>query len=168
MTKIKKKAPAKKKKSYFQRLGLIQKWLLFVAVFLTIFATLPAVIILIIGLLPSITILITDHKNTNKLTIVGCFNLAGVFICIMGILNQFSVREAFFILSDIFNLIIMLGSAGIGLALYCELPNLFIYLTRISAQKRLVNVDEKLDKLAEEWGSEIIAKQANRFGTKKS
>lgn len=33
--------------------------------------------VLLIGLLPTFTILITDPKNTDKLVIVGSFNLAG-------------------------------------------------------------------------------------------
>lgn len=160
MGKRKTKAPS------CQRLSNVQKWLLFLAVFITVFITLPAVIILIIGLLPTITILVTSPKNTNKLTIVGCFNLAGVLICIMDVLNNFSVREALFILGNIFNLIIMLGSAGLGLILYSELPNLFIYLTKVSSEKRLKIIDERLARLGEEWGEETISNQANRFGKK--
>lgn len=141
----------RKKKS----LTTMQKLLLLLALLLAVITALPAVIIILIGLLPTLTILITDPKNTNKLVIVGCFNLAGVFIFMMNIANHFSLQNAFFIVTNIFNLIIMLGSAAIGLIIYCEIPNLFIFTTKISAQKRLKSIDARLEKLSEEWGAEI-------------
>ena len=124
-------------------------------VLIAIFTTLPVMVVLLIGLLPTFTIMVTDRKNTNKLIIVGCFNLAGVFIYLFHVINNFTVRDAFFILSDIFNLIIMLGSAGLGLIVYLEVPNLFIYISRIAAEKRLKTIDASLQKLAEDWGEGI-------------
>lgn len=140
--------------AYF-KLTLLQKIMLVFGVLIAIFTTLPVMVVLLIGLLPTFTIMITDRKNTNKLIIVGCFNLAGVFIYLFHVINNFTVRDAFFILSDIFNLIIMLGSAGLGLIVYLEVPNLFIYISRIAAEKRLKTIDASLQKLAEDWGEGI-------------
>ncbi len=48
------------------------------------------------------------HQQTNYCRLR--FNLAGVFIYLFHVINNFTVRDAFFILqSDIFNLIIMLA-----------------------------------------------------------
>lgn len=140
--------------SYF-RLSLMQKIMLMIGVLIAIFTTLPVMVVLLIGLLPTFTIMVTDRKNTNKLIIVGCFNLAGVFIYLFHVINNFTVRDAFFILSDIFNLIIMLGSAGLGLIVYMEVPNLFIYISKVAAEKRLKTIDSNLQKLAEDWGDGI-------------
>lgn len=134
----------------------MQKLLLLLGLILAVITALPAVIIVIIGLLPTLTILLTDPKNTNKLIIVGCFNLAGVFIFMMNIANHFSLHNAFFIVTNIFNLIIMLGSAAIGLIIYCEIPNIFIFISKISAQKRLKSIDSRLERISEEWGAETI------------
>lgn len=90
------------------RLSTFQKWLMFLGMFVLIFTTLPAVIVIFIGLLPTITVVITDPKNTTKLIVIGCFNMSGVFFCIMSIIDQFNLREAFFIVGNIFNLVIML------------------------------------------------------------
>lgn len=147
----------RQQRSYF-RLSLIQKILLAVGLLIAILTTLPVMVVLLIGLLPTFTIMVTDKTNTNKLIIVGCFNLAGVFIYLFHVINNFTVRDAFFILSDIFNLIIMLGSAGLGLVVYMEVPNLFIYLSKVAAQKRLKTIDANLDKLAEDWGEGILGK----------
>ena len=147
-----KKPLANLKKSY-RKLSVVQKMILFIGLMFIVISTLPAV------LLPTFTILITDPKNTDKLVIVGSFNLAGVFIYLMSIINTFTIHNAFFIVGDIFNLIIMLGSAGLGLVAYYEIPNLFIFLSKASAQKRLKNIDAKLTHLAEDWGSELIDRQ---------
>ena len=53
----------------------------------------------------------------------------------------------------------MLSSAAIGLIIYSELPNLFLFFSRISTQKRLENINKKLEKLTEEWGDEILNNQ---------
>lgn len=143
-------------KGSYIRLSMLQKILLLIGLLIAIFTTLPVVVVLLIGLLPTFTVLVTDRSNTNKLIIVGCFNLAGVFIYLFHVINNFTVRDAFFILSDIFNLIIMLGSAGVGLIVYCEVPNLFIYLSKAAAQKRLKTIDASLAKLSDEWGSGIL------------
>ena len=132
------------------RLSTFQKWLMFLGMFVLIFTTLPAVIVIFIGLLPTITVVITDPKNTTKLIVIGCFNMSGVFFCIMSIIDQFNLREAFFIVGNIFNL---------GAILYYELPNIFIALSKLSAQKRLKAIDSKLEKLALDWGQDTIDSQ---------
>ena len=159
MRKSNNKTKSKLKKS-FSKLSMVQKWILLIGLGFIIVSTLPAVLVLLIGLLPTFTILITDPKNTNKLVIVGSFNLAGVFIYLMSIMNNFTIHDAFSIVGDIFNLIIMLGSAGLGLILYYEIPNLFIFISKASSQKRLKNIDEKLQKLGEDWGTELIERQS--------
>lgn len=137
------------------RLTFFQKILLMLALLIAVLTTLPVMVVLLIGLLPTFTVLITDRTNTNKLVIVGCFNLSGVFIYLFHVISNFTIRDAFFIFSDIFNLIIMLGSAGLGLVVYLEVPNLFIYIYKIMAQKRLKTIDSQLDKLAQDWGEGI-------------
>ncbi len=140
----------------FSRLGFFQKLLLGIGLILLVMTALPAVIIITIGLLPTITLMLTDRKNTAKLTIVGCFNLAGVFVCLMNIFSQFEVSNAFNILGNIFNLIIMLGAAALGVIVYYELPNIFIAVSKLSAEKRLNSINAKLNKLAEEWGADSV------------
>lgn len=154
-----KKKPLNNLKKSYRKLSMIQKWLLFIGLFFMVVSTLPAVVVLLIGLLPTFTILITDPRNTNKIVIVGSFNLSGVFIYLLNIVNSFTIYEALFIVGDIFNLIIMLGSAALGLIAYYEVPNLFILISKASAKKRLRVIDSKLEKLGEDWGTELIERQ---------
>ena len=156
--KIKKKEDAYSKKNATLNTKS-KRWILAILLMLALVIILPVTIIILIGLLPTITILITDPKNSSKVVTVGCFNMAGLFVYVLSLVNNFSVGGAFNIVADIFNLIIMLGSAGIGLILYCELPNMFSFFSKLSAQKRLESIDAKLAEIAEEWGQEIIDEQ---------
>ena len=100
--------------------------------------------------------MILDIKNVNKLIVVGCFNLSGVFIYMFNVLRNFSVDNALFIFSDIFNMILMLGSAAVGLIFYYELPQLFVYVARTSNQKHIANIEAKVEKLQEIWGQDVL------------
>lgn len=161
MKKISKKKSADFKKS-FKSLSLVQKSLLFIFLAILASSVLPVIIVLLIGLLPTITILFVDPKNSAKLVIVGCFNLSGMFVYLINLINKFTVDGAFTILGDVFNMIIMLGSAAIGFLVYYEMPNLFAYIAQNTSQRRLVNIDKELEKITEEWGSNIIDEQINQ------
>ena len=138
------------------QLSSLQKFLLLLLLIVASLTTLPILVVLIVGLLPTFTLLIIDGKNINKLIVVGCFNLAGVFTYMFNIISNFSMDNAMFIFSDIFNMILMLGSAGIGLIVYYEVPQLFIYLARTSNQKQITNIENKVAKMQEVWGKDIV------------
>ena len=163
MKNLKKKETPNKFKESFDTLSIGRKILLFIFLCIMAIITLPAFLILLIGLLPTITILITDPKNTNKLIIVGAFNLAGIFMYLINILNEFTLSHTLAVISNIFSLVIMFGSAAIGFIIYIEIPNLFVFLHKISAKKRLSGIENKLTKLTEEWGQETIDRQVNQI-----
>ncbi len=142
-------------KKTFKRLTRFQKALLLLAAALLIFSSFPIVLVLFIGLLPTITVMVTDKNNYDKQMIVGCFNIAGVFFYLFNILNNFSVNHAVSIASDIFNLIFMLLSAGIGLILYNEAPFFYASYIKNLRKRQIERIDERLKKLADEWGSEL-------------
>ena len=148
-------------RGFFKNMSVFQKWGMLITLLIFLTATLPFTIVLLIGMLPTLTIMLTDPRNNSKLIIVGCFNLAGVFVYILDIISKFTINHAFEIVTTPLNLIIMLSSAGIGLIIYSELPNLFLFFYKISAQKRLENINKKLEKLTEEWGDEILNNQIN-------
>ena len=58
----------------------------------------------------------------------------------------------------------MLGSAALGFLVYYEMPNLFAYVAKNSAQRRLVRIDKELTKITEDWGDNIINEQINKIG----
>lgn len=154
MNKVTKKQETKKPFAFTN----MQKFLFFFALAVVAAYLTPIMIVLVVGLLPTITIILTDKKNFNKMVIVGCFNLAGIFFYLIMILNDFSMNEAVKILTDVFNLMVMLISAAIGLIVYFEVPQFFIAIAQSGNEKRLENITKKLEKIREEWGGDSTAK----------
>lgn len=140
----------------FRKLNLFQKAALIILFILICIISFPIVLILIFGLLPTLTILFVDKKNYDKQLIVGCFNIAGVFFYLFGVLNKFSVGQQNDIADNIFMTILMLGSAALGLVLYNELPNFYAYLYKIISTRRIDKINTRLEKLKEDWGEEIV------------
>ena len=133
------------KKTKQPKISGFQKVFLFVLFLVISFKVLPAIVVLFIGILPTITILLTDTKNINKITTVGCFNISGVMICFNNIFNQITSVANFSITDNIFNIAIMLFAAGLGMFLYYILPDIFVYICKNSAQHRLKIINAKLE-----------------------
>lgn len=134
------------------KLNSFQKFIIFLGLMLVAFTILPVVVVLFIGLLPTLTAVVTDTKNTNKITTIGCLNMSGLIICLHHLFIQltsgtFSIRE------NIYDIIIMLSAAALGAFLYYVLPDLFSFIFKNSAQHRLKIINNKLAKYAENWSN---------------
>ena len=146
----------------YKNLSSIQKFLLFALLAFLIFVSFPIVLLLIFGLLPTVTVMYTDRQNYDRQLIIGCFNISGVFFYLFGLLSKFSLGYTNDIADNIFMLIVMLGCAALGVLVYSELPNIYTYFYKISAQKRIEKIDAKLNKLREEWGDDIVRSSLNQ------
>jgi hypothetical protein len=82
--------------------------------------------------------------------------MAGVTFYVFSIINHYGFDGANDLSNNIFHLIVMLGFAGVGLLVYKELPVLFIFFAKASLQRHLHDIEDKLNKISETWGSEII------------
>ena len=149
------KPPAKRTKQNVLKFKFFQKLLILLGLIIVSFTILPVVVILFLGLLPTLTVAVTDTKNISKITTVGCFNMAGVMICLNSLFNQFGSEFEFSILNNIFNIVIMLAAAALGVLLYYLLPDLFVFIFTNSAQHRLKTINSKLEKLTETWANII-------------
>lgn len=139
-----------------RNLSLLQKILLVFFLIVLIVVSFPIVFILIFGLLPTITVMYTAPENYDKQLIIGCFNISGVFFYLFGLLAGFGEGVTNGIADNIFMIIVMLSTAAIGVIVYSELPNLYAYIYKISAQKRIEKINARLDKLRDEWGDELV------------
>lgn len=155
----KKPTPINRNKKENHHIGILPKLFLLFLLLIAITHSLPIVIVLFIGLLPTLTLLLIDPKNLNKLIVVGCFNLAGVFVYVFSVIRNYSIHNALFVFSDIFNMILMLCAAGLGLVIYYEMPHLFIHLTRTSNQRHIASIDAHISKLKEIWEPDVVGKQ---------
>ncbi len=143
----------KKNKTGFSRLNSLQKFLFFLGLMIVAFTALPVVVVLFIGLLPTLTIVLTDTKNINKITTIGCLNISGVMICAKSLFQQHTSGLSFSISENIPNIIIMLLSAALGVFLFYVLPDLFSVIFKNSAQHRLKVINAKLARLSENWSN---------------
>lgn len=146
----------------FKRLNWFQKSALVFFLIILIITTFPIVLILLVGLLPTMTVMYTDRRNYDKQIIIGCFNLAGVFFYLFGVMSDYAVRKGNFdIVNDVTMLIVMLGAAALGLVLYNELPHLYIHISHSNYKHRIEKINSRLEKLAEEWGIENQKPEVN-------
>ena len=137
------------------KLNSFQKFLLFLSLMVVGFTILPVVVVLFIGLLPTLTAVVTDTKNINKITTIGCFNMSGLIVCLHHLFLQLTSNTTFMIRENITDIIIMLTAAALGVLLYYILPDLFSFIFKNSAQHRLKIINARLNKLAENWSNII-------------
>ena len=135
------------------KLNSFQKFLIFLGLMIVAFTILPVVVVLFIGLLPTLTAAVTDTKNINKITTIGCLNMSGLIICLHHIFIQLTSGANFSIREDINDIIIMLCAAAIGALLYYILPDLFAFIFKNSAQHRLKIINARLNRYAENWSN---------------
>ncbi|MBR4106935.1 MAG: hypothetical protein IKK52_06515 [Alphaproteobacteria bacterium] len=135
------------------KLNSFQKFLIFLGLMIVAFTILPVVVVLFIGLLPTLTAVVTDTKNINKITTIGCLNMSGLIICLHHIFIQLTSGANFSIREDINDIIIMLCAAAIGALLYYILPDLFAFIFKNSAQHRLKIINARLNRYAENWSN---------------
>lgn len=131
-----------------------------------IFAFLTSVVILVanpsmfmficFAMMPSIVAYIIDRlpgKNTS--TTVTLFNLAGVSIFLMQVLNGSrsisSIGEAI----NLQWILVVYLFAGCGWFVIWILPKIVIALSEYRLQHRIEIMEKKLDELVEEWGEEV-------------
>lgn len=145
--------PNKNAKVGVSKLNSFQKFLIFLGLMIVAFTILPVVVVLFIGLLPTLTAVVTDTKNINKITTIGCLNMSGLIICLHHIFIQLTAGSPFSIREDINDIIIMLSAAAIGALLYYILPDLFAFIFKNSAQHRLKIINSRLAKYAENWSN---------------
>lgn len=147
--------PQKNNKTGLSKLNSFGKFLIFLCLLFVGFTILPQVVVIVLGLLPTLTIVLTETKNINKITTVGCFNVSGVMICLNSFIKQYNDNTPFSINENITNVIIMLAAAAVGVSLYYILPDLFAFIFKNSAQHRLKAINAKLEKLQQNWANII-------------
>lgn len=135
------------------KINSFQKFLISLGLMIVAFTVLPVVVVLFIGFLPTLTAVVTDTKNINKITTIGCLNMSGLIVCLHHIFIQLASGTPFAIRNNITNIIIMLGAAAIGAMLYYVLPDLFAFIFKNSAQHRLKTINHRLNKYAENWSN---------------
>lgn len=110
-----------------------------------------------IGMLPSgVAYLIDTHPRRYATKTVAWMNLAGALIVALDLWQgDVSLDSAFALLQDPLNWIIMLGAAGVGWMIHFMVPGMVLRYLDISLAMRRRSVQDKLNKLIMEWGTDV-------------
>lgn len=116
--------------------------------------TLPTVLILCVGMLPTFAAFLIDRRREKYTTLcVGSMNFVGVIPFLATLWTEdHSFEMAFTILCDPLGWLMMLGSAGIGWAIYFVAPNIVAMFMAARIEQRIERLKERQTELVEEWG----------------
>lgn len=118
---------------------------------------LPTALVLFVAMLPTMVAAIADRTATrNAAMCVGGLNFAGTMPYLLEMwFGDHSLTTAINTLGDVFVLVVIYGSAGMGWLLYLVTPPLVIAVQQGIAQQRIASLRGRQRRLVEEWGEEV-------------
>lgn len=144
------------------RMTIVWFILLFV---LLVIISLPTVMVVFFGLLPTIVAYIvdnTEHKYTTAC--VGGMNFCGVFPYLLDLwMTSHTIDYAKELMTDVFVLLVMYGSAAFGWMIFVSIPPVVLAVLNVIAQRRVTTLRNNQIKIIEEWGREV-AMEEDDFG----
>lgn len=119
--------------------------------------SLPTVMVIGIGMLPTFVAWICDRSEEKFATFcVGGLNFSGVFPYVMELwTGEHSMRAATELLTNVFSLLVMFGSAGLGWMLFAAVPPVIATFLKVLSERRLAMLRAEQRKLVDEWGEEV-------------
>ena len=134
-------------------------WVVLLSIILLKFP--ESIILLLVGLLPTMVAFIVDKSFGKCATLcVGAMNIAGIFPSIFKLWSeQNSFAQAIHIITNVFDLVIMYGAAGFGWILYITIPSAVSALLNIIAQRRIARLRNLQRDLIIEWGENVAVNQ---------
>jgi hypothetical protein len=155
---------AKKAKAAAKKGGQASTGRLFmtVALLALIPFSLPTMMLLFAGMLPTLVAALTDRSNSRYAWIcVGGLNFAG--LCPAVLTLWFGHHEITYALHQVTSVRVMLMAylaAAAGWALYFIAPPIVLTVMAATSKRRAASLHAQLKKLEEEWGSEVQSKAA--------
>lgn len=115
---------------------------------------LPSVLLLVIGMTPTLAAMLTDRRREKYATLcVGCMNFTGVLPFLVELWTQdHSYDNAFRMIGDPFTWLVMFGAAAIGWAIYFVAPGIVGMFIAMRADQRVERLRRRQRDLVEEWG----------------
>ena len=120
--------------------------------------SLPSLIVLSIGLLPTAVAFIVDRSDHKSGAFcVGGMNFSGVLPFIIKLWSEsHTVIAAIEIISDIFSLLIMYAAAGFGWMMFLAIPPVISSFLTVISQTRVKVLRANQQKIVDEWGPGVI------------
>ena len=117
----------------------------------------PTIILLGIGMAPTIVAYIVDRTSEKYLSItVGLLNVCGIM---PGVVHLWSGGQSYSsalqIAGDPFTMVIAYSAAAVGWGVYLALPLILAHHYTSTTESRLLRLRSRQDDLIEAWGEEI-------------
>ena len=131
--------------------------------------TLPTVLVLITGMVPSFIAYATDRRREKYKTLsVGCMNLLGVLpLLTMLWTKDHSFDMAFSLFVDPFNWLTVLGCAATGWTIFLIAPSVVAMFLSARIELSVDRLKRRQNKLIEEWGDGVSGNNESRVTTEK-
>ncbi len=129
-----------------------------VGVVLVVTISLPSVLLLFFGMLPTMVAFIIDRsRQKHAMFSVGGMNFSGVFPFLLNLwTGEHTVNAATNMLTDDpFTLAMMYGAAGLGWLLYISVPPVVTAFLTVMAQHRIAQLRTTQTRIIEEWGEDV-------------
>ncbi len=132
-------------------------WGLLAAALLMVPFALPSAMVVAVGMLPTAVAALADRSTTrNAALCVGGLNLAGTMPYLLAMwFGEHTVAAAMRLLGDVFVLMVMYGSAGMGWLLYLSTPPVMDTVLQALTQQKILALRGRQNRLVEEWGEPV-------------
>jgi hypothetical protein len=116
--------------------------------------TLPTILVLGIGMLPTLGALITDRRKETYATLcVGAMNFTGVLPFMIQLWTEdHSYEHAFRVIAQPVTWLVMYGAAALGWAIYFVAPGIVGMFIGMRTEQRIQRLRRRQRDLVEEWG----------------
>lgn len=118
---------------------------------------LPASIVALAGLIPTLATAITDKSRAHSMTVaVGALNITGVVYIVMQVVQKgLHMDYAMQILQDPLNWLIMWGGAGIGLMLLTLIPPVVAQVLVTVSELKIQKMKSNQAEIRKIWGEDV-------------
>ncbi|MCR9256379.1 MAG: hypothetical protein NXI16_09820 [Alphaproteobacteria bacterium] len=121
------------------------------------FFVLPTLILFLVSMAPTLITYVMDRRSEKYAAFsVGCMNFCGTLPYALDLwLNDHSIDQTGFILSDPLAWIVMYGAAGVGWGIHMAAPRMISVVLRFHTERRIEKLKEYQRDLVAEWGKDI-------------
>ena len=123
----------------------------------TMIFTLPTVMVLAVGMIPTFIAYATDRRKEKYKTVsVGSLNFVGALPLLVTLWTKdHSFDMGFTVLADPFNLLMVLGSSSAGWTIYLVAPSIVSIFLQARIELSVERLKKRQARLIEEWGDGV-------------
>lgn len=120
--------------------------------------TLPSLVLLGLGMLPTFVAMMVDQRREKYATLcVACMNFIGVLPFVAKLwTEEHTYAKAFEIIAEPFSWLIMLGASGVGWCIYFLTPNIVSKAVAMRLERRIGRLRDRQKELVDEWGPGVV------------